>query len=353
MVSLVLFWFSHVGLLGGKNVNIEPHSGVPLLEVELEEEEDSFVPNFAVEPPERTYSFLEGTELMGVNRSEEYVVGVMIDNALTARPAQSGLEQASIVVEALAEGGVTRFLALFSSKIPFEKVGPVRSARPYFLDIVKPFHGVYVHAGGSDAVLAELRTQNEIFDLDHAVWGNATFWRDVNIARPHNLFTNFANLQKSLIESDDMQGFEYLDDDAFSFSDIALSGERVSQVGINFSYSGYSSTWDWDVENEKFRRSQYISESDVAVDNLVIMESQMWLIPNDPKNRMGMKNTGSGDVMVFQNGEYVRALWQKDTRSSPLQLVDDNGLPITLLRGKTWISIVDDMSKVSVQQPSA
>ena len=85
------------------------------------------------------------------------VYGVMIDNHPEARP-QSGLDQAFLVIEAPVEGGISRLLAFFSAEQVLEEIGPVRSARPYFLDWNNELDALYVHVGGSDAALDYIST---------------------------------------------------------------------------------------------------------------------------------------------------------------------------------------------------
>jgi hypothetical protein len=121
---------------------------------------------------------------------EQSYFSVMIDNFYETRP-QAGLSAAAVVYEALVEGGATRFLAVFSQANVPEKIGPIRSARLYFLDWANQYGGIFLHAGGSPQALASLDTQNYQFgDVDEISYQGIYFYRDSQGVSPHNLFTN-------------------------------------------------------------------------------------------------------------------------------------------------------------------
>ncbi len=126
------------------------------------------------------------------------VTAVMIDNyPYDARP-QSGLHDAEVVYEVEAEGGITRYMALFLAASP-SKIGPVRSARTYFVDLARPYNPLFAHAGENDDVwepLKELRTQG-FADMEEIVGTPEAFWRDDVRDMPHNLYTSVARLRKS------------------------------------------------------------------------------------------------------------------------------------------------------------
>jgi len=126
------------------------------------------------------------------------VTAVMIDNyPYDARP-QSGLRFADIVYEVEAEGGITRYMALFLENSP-AKIGPVRSARLYFVDLARPYDPYFAHAGENDDVwepLKELRAGG-FADMEEILIAGDGFWRDDTRDMPHNLYTSVARLRKS------------------------------------------------------------------------------------------------------------------------------------------------------------
>jgi hypothetical protein len=126
------------------------------------------------------------------------VAAVMIDNyPFDARP-QSGLHDAEVVYEVEAEGGITRYMALYLAASP-EKIGPVRSTRTYFVDLAQPYEPLFAHAGENDNVwepLKELRAGG-FADMEEIVGTPEAFWRDDTRDMPHNLYTSIARLRKS------------------------------------------------------------------------------------------------------------------------------------------------------------
>ena len=115
------------------------------------------------------------------------VFAVMIDNHEDAWPP-SGIDQAFLVIEAPVEAAIPRLLAFFSSEEDVAEIGPVRSARPYYLDWANELDALYVHVGGSNAAL-DLIASGGTFDFNQYWWGEY-FWRAGNRFAPHNVFTS-------------------------------------------------------------------------------------------------------------------------------------------------------------------
>ena len=141
--------------------------------------------------------YINGLDGKATNKkadSAAQVVGVMIDNHPDSRPASS-LAKAKIVYEAPVEGGLTRYLAIFDSKQVVAEVGPVRSARAYFLSWLQEYgRGLYMHSGGSPEALSAIKTK-KIFDANEFFWGEY-YWRSSDRPAPHNLYTSSDNWQK-------------------------------------------------------------------------------------------------------------------------------------------------------------
>jgi hypothetical protein len=126
----------------------------------------------------------------------ERPVAVMVENAPQARP-QSGLDQADIVYEVLAEGEITRFVAVYQSGSP-SVIGPVRSIRPYFVKLGEGFDAMIVHAGWSQDAM-DLIADHNINHLDE-VYGDGTYyWRSKDRKAPHNLYTSMDNIRKAAV----------------------------------------------------------------------------------------------------------------------------------------------------------
>ncbi|MFW5888424.1 MAG: DUF3048 domain-containing protein, partial [Patescibacteria group bacterium] len=122
-------------------------------------------------------------------------VAIMIDNHKNARPAY-GIDKADIVFEAEVEGSITRYLAIFNDYKEVEKIGPVRSARPYFINWASGVSALFVHCGGSPQALATI-ARSGIKNLDE-FYKTSRFWRDKTLPRPHNIFTSGKELNDLL-----------------------------------------------------------------------------------------------------------------------------------------------------------
>ncbi|MGB9680810.1 MAG: DUF3048 domain-containing protein, partial [Minisyncoccia bacterium] len=123
-------------------------------------------------------------------RAFRHPLAVSIENHPESRP-QSGLDKASLIFESPTEGGITRFLAFFVEN-DVQKLGPVRSARTYFLDWLSEFDGIFAHCGGNADALALIPSYN-IKDLDEFNFPKI-YWRTYDRYPPHNLYTKTDNL---------------------------------------------------------------------------------------------------------------------------------------------------------------
>ncbi|MCK4554100.1 DUF3048 domain-containing protein, partial [Candidatus Parcubacteria bacterium] len=139
-------------------------------------------------------------------RENPYPIAVIIENHIDARPP-SGLAQANLVFEAEAEGGITRFLAIFAGGQNLEEIGPVRSVRPYFVDWAREFSAVLVHCGGSPSSLVKI-VQDNVFSLNE-FYNGGYYWRSAKRPGPHNVYTSTENLNKYL-ESKNLDAGKFL-----------------------------------------------------------------------------------------------------------------------------------------------
>lgn len=271
------------------------------------------------------------------------VTGVMIENSPDARP-QSGLLQADMVFEAIAEGGITRFLALYQESQP-DYIGPVRSARPYYLDFVVAYDAALGHAGGSADALAQIRNEG-IKDLDHGANGS-TYQRVNNRYAPHNLYTSRAKL----LEAQSKRGYT-----TSSYKGLARK-EKDEPVTvptartIDFTVSSflYNPHFDYDAVTNTYKRSEggkpHVDErSGTQIASKVVVALVM------PHHYEGIYSVyltrGSGAAMVFQNGTVTPVTWEKANRKSELILKDTSGAPLALNPGQTWLTLVSTASAI-------
>src|SRR3990167_7478810 len=257
-------------------------------------------------------------------------LAVMIENHPDARP-QSGLVHADIVWEAIVEGGITRFMAIFSSE-DVDKIGPVRSARPYFIHYAAGFNALYAHAGGSQAGLALIPETKQIVALPHAA---AYFHREAQdgLASEHTLYTSTKDLYAYATEKKASTDAKI---DGFKFADDAKSADRPSlaNLSINFSSDTYKVDWTYDPTSNSYKRSlvgkphvDRVSGDQFTVKNVAVIEVERRYDANtnQGKGEWFMTTEGSGPAKLFQNGTMIEGTWKKAGIGDMLKLSDKNG----------------------------
>lgn len=293
-------------------------------------------------PAPKYYSLLDGSQVASQSDQTAPVTAIMIENSPDARP-QSGLKQAQVVYEAIAEGGITRFLALYQQAKP-QMIGPVRSLRMYYLDWATPYQPSIVHVGGSLFSLQEVRNgQYRNIDIEYHAGAS---WRATDRYAPHNVYTTFARLDAL----NSQLGYTNSTFTSFPRTDgKPAATQDAKSITVNISGPWYNSHYDYDPATNTYARSQngapHLDREDgqISPSVVVVLKVNMSLIMEDGW-RENITTTGSGQAYVFQNGTVQNATWSKAGRTSPLTLTDQNGQPISLVRGQTWIAAVPNGS---------
>jgi hypothetical protein len=288
------------------------------------------------------YSPLTGTLVESEAATKQAVTAIMLENSPDARP-QSGLKQSGVVFEAIAEGGITRFLTLHQQDKP-QLIGPVRSLRMYYVDWLAPFNASIAHVGGSAAALAEVRN-GTYRDIDQ-FFNPGAYWRAVDRYAPHNVYTSFERLDalnqaKGYTEST-FTGFTRID---------GKPSDTPNATTINVTISGplYNSSYVWDRATNTYVRSQagaaHIDREDgqITPSTVIVLKVAMMKIMEDGY-RESITTTGSGEAMIFQNGIAQTVTWHKADRATQLTFTDAAGKDVPLVRGQTWISAVPNGS---------
>lgn len=270
--------------------------------------------------------------------------GVMIDNFSTARP-QFGLSAASLVYEAPAEGGVTRYLAFFSPDSAPSEIGPVRSARAYFLNWAKELGAIYVHVGGSPEAL-ELAKKLGTNDLNEFYKGSF-FWRTDNRTAPHDVLTSGEKLT-SYQQLKSEKVFEFT---PWQFKDVATSSVAInSQINIKYS-DGYNVSWQYDNNNGSYVRyldgsiHSDASGTNITAKNIIVYVTSF--LVTDEKLRLEMSGALSGQAILCQDGKCVLGNWKKNSTSMRAKYYYKSGEEFVFNAGTTWIEVTDDLQMVS------
>lgn len=276
------------------------------------------------------------------------VYGVMVENHFDAWP-QSGLDQAMLVIEAPVEARIPRLLAFFSEEQEVTKIGPVRSARPYYIDWNAPFGGVYAHVGGSPEALAIL-TGDDTIDINE--FSNEWFfWRDEAREAPHNVYTSTALLSEALNRFVSRFGEQENQWESWVFKEDR-KWEMGNGKGVTIEFAGdpYVIEWKYQTEENNYRRFQNgeLHEMEdgalIHANNVVVMETDVQIL--DAVGRRRVRTVGEGQGIVLQDGRLIEATWKKSTRSSRLRFYDrESGEEIAMNAGKTWIEVVPSLEE--------
>jgi hypothetical protein len=266
------------------------------------------------------------------------VTGIMIENSPESRP-QSGLKNSGVVFEAIAEGGITRFLVLYQSEKP-QLIGPVRSLRLYDVDWAAPFNASIGHVGGSAAALSEVRNGN-YRDIDQ-FFNYQYYWRSTDRYAPHNVYTSFEKLDAlntaKNYTSSTFQGFTRVDAKIPEVPTASTVNVIISSALFNSSYTYNKTTNSYDRsqggEAHMDREDGQISPSSVIVMN--VDESSVF----EDGWRENINTIGEGVVTIFQNGTFTKGTWHKTSKTSQLTFTDETGKDIPLIRGQTWLTAI-------------
>jgi hypothetical protein len=267
-------------------------------------------------------------------------LSIMIENSEGARP-QTGLDKANIVYEVLAEGGITRFLAIYYDQ-EAEVVGPVRSARPYFMSKSLEHQAIYVHIGGSeeaDNFIKEERIDdiNEFVDFQ-------PFWRTQDRKPPHNLYTSTIKLRE---EANKLGYVEMIKKQDYQFetdSNEKLTGRQNNSIVIPYN-NDYTVSYKYQPESMKYLRfinnEPHIdaqTKKQLAVDNIIIQFAKTKII--DEEGRLAIDFIGKGKGLLFFKGSSEEITWEKQDLESRTVFLDKEGNRIALTPGNVWIQIV-------------
>ena len=305
-------------------------------------------------------------------------IAAIIENHSDSRPP-SGLSKADVVYEAVAEGGITRFLAIFYCGVSAEEVNiaPVRSARVYYIDYAAEYgdYPIFMHVGGANDYSGSGDTVKEAkalelletlgwriargndFDTTYDA-GFPIFWRNYErlgktVATEH---TMMASLDAAFAEAE-KRGFSYKDKKGrawdknfvkWNFADEKPETPGATEISFKFwdNKPNYDVTWKYDSTNNQYLRfnggKEHIdleNKQQLSAKNVVILFAKE-KGPIDRNMHISYTTIGEGSALVFQNGIVVKGSWEKDSRMVRTKFFDAKGKEISLVRGQTWIEIV-------------
>lgn len=288
------------------------------------------------EAPQLVSRLLDGV-MVAPNVAKLEPFAVMVENSPDARPL-SGPAKANVVIEAPVEGGITRFMLLFDASSTVDQIGPVRSARPYYVDFADSLKAVYAHVGGSPEALSKIQSLAGFKNLDE--FANAKyFWRSAKRYAPHNAYTR-TDLLLTAFAAHDWQPVEF---QPWRYEAAATSTSEVIQL-VNVPYGGtFNVTWKYDPSTNLYSRYQAgIQQKDadgeaVKASNVVVMQSDASVLDNE--GRLRVRTTGSGQAELFRDGKKFQIEWHR-LAGEWLRFETAEGADVMFQPGKTWISLV-------------
>lgn len=327
----------------------------------LSHDKISFIQKNDTKKEDKTTEVLYPAVLDGImtdqTSANRHPVGVIVENHPDARP-QSGLDKASIVYEAIAEGGITRFLALFGT-YEVEKVGPVRSARTYYVDWAHGYDAFFAHIGGNIDALEQI-PKDKIMDLDQFRY-SATYWREnsAGLATEHTMYTSTTKLRDQAKDNkyptaNNFNIMKFKDDPTDSEKAAAPEQQKISVV---FSTAQFNVDFEYDKKTNSYKRFLAGSPHIDRIDKTQLNPKNIIVMTVNRKqtltkiNELGydMTTVGSGKAKIFIDGKTINGTWKKSSSADRELFYDESGNEIVFNRGQFWICVIPSEGSVTVQ----
>jgi hypothetical protein len=319
-------------------------------------------PDVTVKPEEPVLfeSPLDGT-MADKETAARHPLAMTIENHTDARP-QSGLDKANIVYEAIAEGGITRFLAVFGTNLP-DKAGPIRSARTYFVDWAEGYNAFLAHVGGNIDALDKIQA-DKVQDLDQFRFSScsALYCRDFtrkNVAIEHTMYGSVKALYSEAIKLkyDASNNFS-----RYKFKEEPTTPEELAllptsqNVTVNFSSANYKVLFKYDKASNSYKRNQAgqphldaVSKTQLTAKNLIVMTvARKQIKTRINEDGYTMTTVGSGAAQFFIDGKETKGTWKKNSSKEREIFYDSTGQEITFNRGQFWICVIPPETGSSV-----
>ncbi len=284
-------------------------------------------------------------------------IAVMIDNHKDAWP-QAGLQKAYMVYEIIVEGGETRLMALFKGA-DVDKIGPVRSARHYFIDYAMENDAIYTHFGESPQADSDIKKYS-VNEIDGIAEDGTTFSRVKDKASPHNAVTSIEKLLKSAknkkyrTTSNEKSVLNYVTDEV----NLEDGQEAVS---VTIPHSDLQTVkYLYDEENKVYERyargkeqSDWTTKEPITAKNIIITFCENYtLTDKENKGRQGLKNIGTFDGYYITNGKAIKIKCIKNARDEKTKYQDLEGNEIKVNDGNTFVNICPTNAKVILEEPA-
>lgn len=275
---------------------------------------------------------------------------VVINNINVARKAQTGIGDAQVIYEVLAEGGITRFVAIFKDK-DTSQIGTVRSARHNFLDIAFEYDAIFVHFGGSVYAYDDIKKLG-VNDIDGM--NSKSFWREnpYKLASEHTAYTSLVKLKS---EASNKYKTTTSTEWPLNYSTDEINLDGIAATSIEVPFSNYTkNSYKYDSETKMYKRyvngSEHVdmkTKKQYSFKNIII--ARMNFGYTDSNYYLDIKDIGSGSGYYITNGKAIEITWSKQDRKSKTIYKDKNGNEIKLNDGNTFIEYQPTNQKTTIK----
>lgn len=283
-------------------------------------------------------------------------MAVMVENLSSIRPV-SGLSRADLIFEAIVEGGITRYMAVFHSK-DVDEILPVRSSRAYYLDWMKPLDATYMHIGGAVSSNPLANALPRIAREGIKTYGNiyGAWWRRPDLVAPHNAFTSTQRMK----DAQNAQGWARKPEIALWQYKDDVAREELSEVEKTISIvwggrgeNSYSVRWVYNPIDNNYiyevggvRQTDPVTNDDLTAKNVVVQFEKV-SPANDGTPRVVYETTGTGRALIFRDGTVVEGIWKKPDSTTRDRYFDADSQEVKFNRGRTWIVAVSNETQVT------
>lgn len=293
-------------------------------------------------------SFLTG-EWIDEELAAKRPVAMMVENTSATLP-QYGISRADIIYECPVEGGITRLMAIFQDYSGMDKIGNVRSCRPYYIFFAKEFNAIYMHAGAS--VQGDEFLNTGIIDhIDGTTGaGGASYYRDDSRKAPHNLYTSSEMIDSGIaaLGCDTNMDASYTGHYLFAEDDSPVELSDGTDAAVVSLYFVNPSPWfEYNEEDGLYYRYEFgekqvdaMNDEQLAVKNIIIQECNSSMY-DETAGTLNIDYMSGGNGKFITNGKCIDITWKRDSENGPTHYYDLSGNEITLNQGKTWVAVTE------------
>lgn len=270
---------------------------------------------------------------------------VSIDNVGDAIP-QSWLSKADLVYEFPVEGNQTRLQAIYYSEFP-EEFGPIRSTRPYFVDLAREYKAIFLAHGWSPQ--AKNYLLSDVIPYINAMNSDCDFYRVEDKSSPHDSYIKWESVKAKIDEKGWWDEKQQIRPFVFYGEDETYTGNTVNDIEFDYLYSEFEFTYD--AETGQYKRTldgvdaiDKETQEVITADNVLVQYVKSSVI--DAKGRLEIDMCAGGDAVLFTKGGIVKGTWTREDLDSRTIFTDADGNEFKFSVGNTWVEVVDQTCDV-------